>query len=174
LKNDFVIPIMALALVCILISGVLALGHSLTQPVIAEAAAERAEKARKEIIPGADEFVLITADNLPKTVSGVYKTTNNTGFIIMVSSIGYGGEIRLICGIDNTGKIIRNMVLAHNETRGLGTPVFEDPHAGQYWGKDANGIEAIQAISGATISSTAYKEGIRDAFKAYEIVKGMR
>ena len=168
------IPIVILALICLIVSGALALSHSLTQPVIAEAAAGRAEKARREIIPGADGFVLIETEHLPKTVTGVYKTANNTGFIVMVSSLGYGGEIKLICGIDNNGKIIRTMVLANNETRGLGTPVFDEPHSSQYWGKDANGIESIQAISGATISSTAFKDGIRDAFKAYEIIKGMR
>ena len=33
-------------------------------------------------------------------------------------------------------------------------------------------MNEVDAISGATISSTAYKKAITDAFKAYDIVKG--
>jgi electron transport complex protein RnfG len=139
--------------------------------VIEIAAAERAETARREILPQASGFELLHINGLPRTVNEVYRTTNNVGYIFTVTTLGYGGDIKIMCGIDPAGRIIRTMTLAQTETKGLGTPVFEVPHAGQYWGKDKNGIEDIQAISGATITSDAYKRGIRDAFTAYEIVK---
>ena len=170
-KNDFVMPILVLSLLCLFVSGTLALGNRFTQPVIEEAAVQRAEEARREIIPQAEEFVLLEAEGMPRTISHVYGTTNNAGFIFMVTVLGYGGEIKLICGIDGNGNVIKAAALAHNETRGLGTPVFEEPHAGLYFGKDKNGFEGIEAISGATISSNAFKKGIRDSFEAYEIVR---
>ena len=171
MKNDFVIPILVLSLLCLFVSGLLAVGNKFTQPVIEEAAAQRAEAARREIIPQAGDFVLLEVEGLPKTVSAVYGTTNNAGYIFLVRSNGYGGEINFMCGIDLEGKLIRTVVLAQTETKGLGTPVFEEGHAGQYRGRDKNGIEGVAAISGATITSNAFKRGIRDSFEAFEIVR---
>ena len=175
-KKDFVMPILVLSLLCLLVSGALAVGNRFTQPVIEEAAAQRMEIARREIIPQADGFELVDIGSLhseggiPKTVSAAYRATNNTGFIFMTTTLGYGGEVKLICGINPEGKFIRAAVLAQTETKGFGTVVFDEPHAGQYSGRDKNGIENVAAISGATISSNALKKGIRDAFTAFEII----
>jgi len=174
MKNDFLMPILVLSLLCLLVSGALAFGNKFTQPVIEEAAALRVEAARRDIIPQADGFVLLEIENLSKAITEVYGTTNNVGFIFMVTTNGYGGDIKLICGIDQNGKVIKTAVLAQNETKGLGTPVFEEPHAGQYRGKDKDSVESVQAISGATISSKALKKGIRESLEAFEIVKGVR
>lgn len=172
MKKDFILPILVLSLICFVVSGALAFVHSKTQPIIEEAAKERAERARREIIPQADDFELLKIDGLPERITEVYRATNNTGFIFMITTYGYAPEeIKLICGIDPDGKILRTAVLSQNETQGLGTPIFEQPHAGQYWGKDRNGIEGISVISGATITSNAFKNGIRDAFAAFEIVR---
>jgi len=168
LKKDFVMPILVLTLICLIMSSALAFGNSITQPVIEKAAAERAETARREIIPHADEFVLLKVEGLPKTITDVYETTNNTGFIFMITTTGYGGEIKLICGIAPDGKIIKCMTLAQTETKGLGTIVFDKES--EYQEKDKN-LDGIDAIAGATITSNAYKNGIRDAFDAFEIVK---
>ena len=170
-KKDYVMPVAVLAILCILVSGALAAGNRLTQPVIEEAAALRAENARKEIIPQAPGFVLLETRGLPHTIAEVYGTTNDTGFIFVVTSSGYGGEVRLICGIDWDGKIIKAAALAQTETKGLGTPVFEEAHAGQYRGRDIGSVDGVQAISGATISSNALKRGIRDSLEAFEILK---
>jgi electron transport complex protein RnfG len=143
----------------------------MTSPIIETAAAERAEAARRDIIPQADGFEQVHINGMPKTITAVYRTTNNVGYIFLMSTRGYGGEIRIICGIDTDGNIIKSAVLAQTETKGLGTPVFDEPHAGQYWGKDKYGIEDIAAISGATITSVAYKNSIRDALAAFDIVR---
>ncbi|MCL2764401.1 MAG: FMN-binding protein [Treponema sp.] len=171
MKNDFILPVLVLSLICFVVSGALAFINSKTQPVIEAAAKERAEKARRDIIPQADDFELLEIEGLPKRITDVYRATNNTGFVFMITTHGYAVEdIKLICGIDMDGKIIKTATLSQNETQGLGTPIFEQPHAGQYWNRDKNGIESIAAITGATITSNAYKNGIRDAFMAFEIV----
>jgi electron transport complex protein RnfG len=169
MKKDFIMPILVLSFICLIISGALAFVNSITRPVIDQAAAERAYEARKEILPQADEFVLVEVEDLPRSVTEVYATTNNVGFIITVTAHGYGGDFKLICGISPEGTIIMSRVLSHNETQGLGTIVFDRAHA--YVGKDKN-LDGIDAISGSTITFNAYKDGIRDAFEAFEIVKG--
>jgi electron transport complex protein RnfG len=172
MKNDYILPIIVLSFICLVVSGALAFVNSRTQPIIAEAARVRTERAKRDIIPQADDFELLEIDGLPRRITGVYRATNNAGYIFMITTHGYAPEdIKLICGIDLDGRIIKTATLSQNETQGLGTPIFEQPHAGQYWGRDRDGIESISAITGATITSNAYKNGIRDAFTAFEIVK---
>jgi len=170
MKNDFVIPILVLSLICLFVSGALAFVNELTNPVIENASAQRAAAARKEIIPQADGFELINIEGLPRTILEVHRTTNNTGYIFMMSVQGYGGKINMICGIDNDGRIIKTQALSHTETKGMTDPVFSDPHESQYIGKDKN-LHGINAVSGATISSNAYKKGVSDALTAFEIMQ---
>ena len=171
MKNDFFMPIFILSLLCLFISGLLAVGNSLTLPVIMEAARQRSELARKEVMPHADGFVPLDIDDLPVTITEAYGTTNNAGFVFTVTTIGYGGEILIMCAIDPDGKIIKTVTLAETETRGIATAVFALEE--KYMGKDKN-LNGIDGISGATITFTAYKNAILDAFIAFEAVKEAR
>ena len=167
MKNDYLMPILVLALICLFVSGALALCNSFTEPVIAAAGAQRAQTARDDIIPGAGGFISLAIDGLPGTITEVYEAANGSGYIFMITTTGYGGEIRLICGIDTDGKLIKCTMLTNAETKGLGTKVFEDAHTSQYLGKDSR-LEGVSAITGATISSNAYRNAVLDAFAAYE------
>jgi len=173
MKKEFVMPILVLTLICLFISAALAITNNFTGPVIAKAAADRAEAARSEVIPEADSFELLQVEGLPQTVREVYKTTNNAGYVFMLTVSGYGGDINIICGIAPDGTIISAKTLAHTETKGMGSKITEEPFAGQFPGKDAS-LEGVDAISGATISSRAYINAVKDAVAAYEIVKGVQ
>ena len=169
-KNDFVMPIAVLTIICLVITALLALTNHATQAVIETAARERAEAARAEIIPEAEGFELMEVEGLPSSVEEVYSTTNDCGYIFMLSTIGYGGEMKLILGMDNDGRIISVKTLEHSETKGLGSKTTEEPFRSQFVGKDEN-LDDVSAISGATISSTAYLGAVADAFEAFKIVK---
>jgi electron transport complex protein RnfG len=173
MKKDFVLPIVVLTLICLIISAGLAITNNYTEPVIAKAAADRAEAARSAVIPEADSFELIEAQGLPATVKEVYKTTNNVGYIFMLTAPGYGGDINILCGIAPDGTILATKTLQQSETKGLGSKITEAPFAGQFPGKDAS-LDGVDAISGATISSRAYLGAIKDAFAAFDIVKGVQ
>ena len=171
-KKDFVMPIAVLTIICLVITALLALTNSATEPVIRQSALERAEAARAEIIPDADGFELIEAESLPSTVKEVYKATNDTGYVFMLTTMGYGGEMDLILGMDNEGKIIDVKTLKHSETKGMGSKTAEEPFRSQFPGKDEM-LEGVSAISGATISSKAYLGAVADAFEAFGIVTGV-
>lgn len=173
MKKDFVLPIVVLTLICLFISAALAVTNSFTSPVITQAAAQRAEAARSEVIPAADGFELLAIEGLPKTVTEVYSTKNNVGFVFMITASGYGGDIRLICGIGPDGNIIATKTLAHTETKGMGSKITEDGFAGQFPGEDS-ALSGVDIISGATISSKAYINAIKDAFTAFDLVKGVQ
>lgn len=167
MKKDFVMPVLVLGLISLVIGGALAFVNEVTEPVILEAASERAESAMREIIPEADEFEALDKEGLPNSIKEAYRTTNDAGFIFIATSPGYGGDITIICGIDPSGVIIKTLTLGHSETKGISDPVFN--MQSEYIGKDQN-ISGIDAISGATISSNAYKNAVLDAFFAFEAV----
>ena len=173
MKKDFVMPILVLALICLVISGALALTNNVTEPIIADAAAGREDAARYEIIPQADSFdEIVGTDGLAAPVRQVYEATKNgerVGYIFMVTESGYGGDVKIICGINNEGRLIRSKVLEHSETKGLGSKIEEDWFTLQFDGTDSS-FRDIDAISGATKSTNAYVNAIRHAFDAYEVI----
>ena len=173
MKKDFIAPIVVLTLICLVISAALAITNSFTEPVITAAAVERSAQARLEIIPDAEGFEELPLEGMPASVRGAFKTTNNVGYIFILASGGYGGDIEIMCGISMDGSIIKTKVLQHNETKGLGARVAEPAFGSQFDGKDS-ALEGVSAISGASISSKAYLGEIRDAFEAFAIVSGVK
>ena len=171
MKNDTIAPVIVLSLICLVISGTLAFTNSITEPVIASAAAERERAARYEIIPEADSFEIIDISGLPATVKEAYRSTNEVGYVILITTNGYGGDIKIICGIDPDGKLIHSKALEQVETKGLGSRITDASFTAQFEGKDSR-LEGVAAITGATISSQAYINAIIDAFVAFEVIRG--
>lgn len=169
--KDFVKPILVLTLICLVISAALAFTNQKTAPIIEEAEREKAELARKEVLPEADNFKLMELEGLPATVTEVYEAENGSGFVFMLTTKGYGGDIKLICGIDNDGNITDTNTLSQSETKGLGSRITQPTFREQFEGKDPS-LAGVDTISGATISSSAYLNAIKDAFTAYEAAKG--
>ncbi len=170
MKKDFVIPVVVLALICLVISAALAFTNSVTEPVIAAAAAARAEAAEKEVIPDATGFEKLDVDGLPASVAEVYTTANDVGYIFMLTTRGYGGDIKIICAIRPDGTVITCRTLEQTETKGLGSRIAEPSFEEQFTGAGAP-LDGVEAITGATISSSAYINAVRDAFTAFELVK---
>lgn len=168
--KDFVMPIAVLTVICLVISGALALTNSATAPVIAAANAQREEQARKEVLPTADSFTQLTLEGAPSTVKEAYKAVNGVGYVFSLTTKGYGGDLNIVCGIDAEGKIVLTKLLPHNETQGMGSKAGDEPYASQYIGKDAS-LEGVETITGATITTAAYQAAISDAFTAYNMVK---
>lgn len=170
-KNDFMKPVMVLMLICLVISTALAFTNEKTAPLIEQAEKAKAEAAQKEVLPEGDAFTRMELSGLPATVTEVYKADNGVGYIFMLTAKGYGGDMKLICGIGSDGKIVACSTLSHSETQGLGSKTAEAGFKDQFKGKDVS-LGGVEAISGATISSKAYINAIKDAFAAYDIVKG--
>ena len=171
MKKEIIMPVVVLAAICLVITAALAFTNSTTAPVIALAAEERADAARHEAIPDATGFVRLNVEGLPDTITEVYGTENNVGYVFMVTTKGYGGDMELICGIGNDGRILMCKTLKHSETKGMGSKTADEPFRSQFTGKGAD-LDGVLPVTGATISSTAYIGAIHDVFTAYEIVKG--
>ncbi|MPN50974.1 Electron transport complex subunit RsxG [bioreactor metagenome] len=86
---------------------------------------------------------------------------------------GYGGPIEFVVGISNGGLVKDIKILTSSETPGLGAKAADEPFAGQFHDRKAQELAVtktppendaqIQAISGATISSSAVVTGVNAA-----------
>lgn len=169
--KNIIKPVIVLTCICLVVSVLLAYVNSVTAPIIAEAEQKTAQEAMAEVLPEADSFEPINIDGLPERVDEVYCAENGSGYVFMLTTKGYGGDMKLICGINADGTIEACKTLSHSETSGLGSKTAEDPYRNQYCGKSADTLGEVDAISGATISSTAYMNAVQDAFEAFDMVK---
>jgi Na+-translocating ferredoxin:NAD+ oxidoreductase subunit G len=89
---------------------------------------------------------------------------------------GFNGKIKLMAGFDSNGELNNVKVLEHAETPGLGTKMTEKDFKKQFKGidpasftfevkKDGGDVDAITA---ATISTRAYCDAVKRAWKVYK------
>lgn len=168
--KDIIKPIAVLGAICLVVTALLAYINSVTQPIIVAAEQKAAEEARLEVMPGATGFEPLELD-LPEGVTDVF-LADNGGYVVMTSAKGYGGDIKLICGILD-GELTKVKTLSHSETSGIGSKVVDNAggYSDNYVGKSAGDYETVDSITGATISSTAYKKALGAAFEAVNTAK---
>lgn len=166
----------------------LALVNSMTAGVI-KANAEKAQlEAQKEVLPDALEFKKTEASekNIPEgTKNGVRVESlnvgiangNGVGYIAtMISNAGYGGDIKVMVGIDSDGSVTKVKILQSSETAGLGQNASKPEFINQFNGKSgslsvvknkaADGENGeIAAISGATVTSRAVTSCVNAALE---------
>lgn len=179
--KDIVKPIAVLAAICLVVTALLAYINSVTSPIIAKANAKAEAEAVQEVLPGATSFETIyekggessAGAELPDEVTTVYKADDGSGYVFKLTVKGYGGDITLMCGIRSDGSIESTKTLNHSETSGIGSKVVDNgsDYRKQYEGKTADKLDEVDAVTGATISSKAYKKAITAAFDAFATIK---
>lgn len=174
-KADFVQPIVVLTVICLVCSALLGFINSITKPIIQETEARIAAEARAEVLPDADSFTQLDWTQPDDSfVTEVYKADNGAGYVFMVTGNGYGGNgtMKLIVGMTPDGAVVQTKTLQHAETAGMGSKTADDPYRSQWTGITESTIDQVNAVSGATISSTHYLNSMKSVFAAYaEITK---
>ncbi|MDR1328688.1 MAG: FMN-binding protein, partial [Oscillospiraceae bacterium] len=120
--------------------------------------------------PGADSFDKLELE-LPDGVTDAYSASNGTGYVITATASGYGGagSLRIMLALSPEGVVTGVTTLANGETKGLGSRVSEPGYEEQFVGMDKS-LEGYHAVTGATISSDAYRGAVESALSAYEII----
>ncbi len=156
---------------------VLALGNMATAERIELLKIEAQNNARQAVMPSVEYFeevVLSEEDkNNYRALSEVYvamKADNKIGYTIGVAPSGFNGPIEIMVGIDSQGVVTGINIVRHQETPGLGSKIVQDDFKDQYTQKAHTPLRIIKsgqpkddeilAISGATISSEAVKDGV--------------
>ena len=166
--------IVVLVVICLLTSAALAVVNHFTAPVSAANAAAREQQARLDAVPEAASFEPIDLA-LPDGVVGAYTALDASGtplsYLFTVEGKGFGGTIQVLCVIGSDGLIRTCHTMdVSSETTTLGGQTASESYTGQYTGQDAS-LSGVSAISGATITSTAYRGCVETAFEAFELVK---
>lgn len=155
--------------ICSFITLMLAFTNSFTAPIIEQNQNAAANAALIEVLPGGNGFenVDLGTYTLPATVSEVYKETTGKGYVVKLVTSGYGTGMTIMCGVDNDGVVTGAVCLSSNETLSK-----EKTYGENFLGKDADGVENVDIIGGATKTTQAYKNAVKDALNTVVILGG--
>ena len=157
-----------LVAICAVMAILLALTNSITAPIIKKNQDAAANEALLIVMPDGEGFekMDISGYELPATVTEVYKEAKG-GYVVTMTTAGYGSGFVIMCGVSADGVVTGAVCLASTETLG-----HEKTFGENFTGKDAAGVDAIDTISGATKTTSAYKNAIKDALNAAIILGG--
>ena len=153
-----------LTLICSVVALMLAVVNMVTKDRIAQNEEIKRNEAVAAIFDGADAVACQADDH------DVYLAVRDgvwVGYCVSVAPEGFGGPIEMLVGItpDNAIKGIR--VISMSESKGFGSRVTTDPKfLPSFVGLSGEiGLDDVDALSSATVSSTAVVNGVNEALK---------
>ena len=163
--------------------ALLAYVNELTKEPIAKANAKTLSDAVSAVIPGFDndpiaEKKMQEVDGVEYAVYPATKAGQYIGAAIEATSMGFGGELKVLVGFDADGKIIDYSLLSHVETPGLGSKAsdwFKKGNKGDITGMNPGETPLtvskaggkVDAITASTITSRAFLRAVNAAYAAY-------
>ena len=129
-------------------------------------AAANAQKTHLElmqtILPGAETFTVEPYAGEDANIRAVHKS--DIGFVVETTTYGYAGEITVLVGVNNAGKVTGLVVTDAHETVGLGGKVLTDHvFLSQFLNKTGSfevATSGADAFSGATAEAEPVGEAI--------------
>lgn len=180
-REDIIKPVGVLLAICIIIPLALSVTNKVTAKKIAELENENSKKNMQS---------LVSADDFEKCSDGgieyytVIKGGDTAAYIFTESAKGYGGDVSVMTAVKPDGTVAGVAILdVSGETPGLGQNAAKESFYSQYAGLKKgvsllkNGAKAenneVDAVTGATITSTAVTRAVNAALDDFEKVKGM-
>ena len=197
--KDMIKNTLVLLIITVVAGAILGLVYQTTKDTIA--AREEADKkaAYLEVFNDASDFVPVAdfmdaakrnildeagyaAGNIDELLTAVDSANASLGYVfIITTSEGYGGNIQFAVGVRNDGTVNGISILSINETAGLGMnaekvlkPQFANKNVSlfSYTKTGATTDSEIDAISGATITTNAFTNGVNCALTYFNNVLG--
>ncbi|MDR0658934.1 MAG: RnfABCDGE type electron transport complex subunit G [Mediterranea sp.] len=174
--------------VTVIAVGLLAYVNELTKEPIATANMKALNDALERVVPEFDNNPVEECDTIFEEKNGrqlvqyiIYPAKSGgqlVGTAVQATSLGFGGEIKLLVGFDAAGKIHDYALLAHAETPGLGSKAdvwFKKGSRGEIVGMHPgeaplvvkNDGGQIDAITASTITTRAFLNAVNAAYAAY-------
>ena len=188
----------SLGIIAMITSAALAFGNHATHTDILKAEERDLQASLAQVLPEGfadndllkDTLKIAGADGLPVTIYRARKAKTVTGAVFQVSGRGYAGEIVILIGIDNTGRMLGARVIKHIETPGLGDKIevakskwildfdgksLGTPPADKWAVKKDGGV--FDQFAGATITPRAVMKAVKGGLEFYaahqqEILEG--
>lgn len=177
---------LVLFIITVVSASILAISNDVTSIRIEEADRRANDLAKQEVLERAHSFKImdkgrtkeIVGNNLNiMEINECYNDDNLMGYTFKTKIKGYGGEIELMVGISNDGKVEGIKVLSHGETPGLGanatkayfTDSFKNKSIGEklVGAKDPKENNEVQALTSATITTNAVVDGVNEIIEIY-------
>lgn len=154
-----------LLLIASLTAALLALVNMLTFDRIAD--------NESKVIDDAISSIFTSPDKIKKNngvyespVVAVYKVYSDgelKGYCVQVEPMGFKDKITMLVGADIYGNCIGVEITSLSDTPGVGTKAKDSGYLDGFKGYDIKNIAEYDTITGATISSTAVKDGVKAA-----------
>lgn len=185
IKNTLILTVITV------VSGLLlGIVYDITKEPIAVAQENSKQTAFRTVLPDADtfeeyeDFDAETAaallkengytDDIAEAAVGVSDSGETVGYVVnVISHSGYGGDIQISVGILSDGTVSGIEMLDISETAGLGMKANEAEFKDQFKDKNVekfaytksgeSGDDKIDAISGATITTSAVTDAVNSA-----------
>ena len=160
--------IISLTVICIVVAAALALTNYVTAPIIEKNAGAAANEALLVVMPDGGDFTAVDLSKytLPETVTEVF-TASNGGCVVKLKTSRYGPDMIIMCGVDASGNVTGAVCLSSNETLG-----HEKTFGETTKGATIDTIDGLATISGATMTTGAYKNAVKDALNTATILGG--
>ena len=187
MSKKYMRDMVPLVVICLVSALLLASFNLLTKDPIQQNSQRAAEETRTRMLPIASSFEpmeVTEGSNMDSVYQGLDASGEPVGYVIQTTVNGYGGEVVVTLGMDMDGVITGVDVGGENfsETPGLGALAKEPAFTQQYIGKkvpltlvkgnEPKGENTIDAISGATRTSSAVNGGINLAGKYISDLSG--
>lgn len=179
MKKQIFLPVAAIV-ICTLVLLALSCGLS---GIAQERADQTHLRLLQTLLPGSEQFTRESYAGEDANIRSVHKGEN--GYVIETSTYGYAGDVTMLIGISNSGKVTGLMVLDAHETYGLGNNALTDTDfLAQFLNKagefsvatgsadafsSATGTVSsddaleVDAITGATVTSKAIARSVNSA-----------
>lgn len=167
MKNDNAKAIIVLFSFCLIIAVILAAVNLFTAPKIEENNKKAQLDAIDGLIENADFEQVTGYENIPKTITGIFRDKNGGGFAITFSTTSQysSGDMQYAVGITADGKIAGIKEISYMESKSYGK------YPETFIGKQSSDIDSVDAFSGVTYSSEAFRSALRDTFVAFDMCR---
>lgn len=183
-RSNLTNMLLVLTATCLVCSSLLAGVYAVTAKPIEEANKNILKESIGAVVPDGGEISDAKAVKVAGEDSEYYVCSIDgqaAAYAIKSTVVGFGGPLTIMVGITADGKVYNTSVLSHAETPGLGAKCATDEGFMAQWNgfdpsskilsvkKDGGDIDAITA---STITSRAYTLAVKNAFEAYQTIKG--
>ncbi len=184
--REILFPTVALFLICLIASLLLACTNAITKEKIQQAQLTQKEESKKLIFASAHDFseedsVTIAESIVVKYSAALNENREPIGYVFTCAAKGYGGPVSVMTGMDLSGTVVRVLILSmDDETPGLGQnagkdeflELFSGQNAPFTWVKSGGSGSKITGVTSATYTSEAVIDCVNYASIAFSLLQG--
>ena len=176
--------ILSLTLISAVCAAVLAIVNNATKERIANLATLKANNAARAVLPASVKAIEPVKDPADASLTAFIgyaddAKTQIAGYAVPgLTAKGYGGNIRLMVGLNPDRTVISYQVLAAAETPGLGSNLSMPAFIARFTSQPAASVKVtkdggkIEALTSATITSRAVCDAVADAARRIDRIEG--